>query len=96
MKPYLSAIVIKLLDIATTAYIVQSKGSFSEKNPFMRLCIDTIGLAPALFLSLLITIAAITILYKKGKIKALILICIFLGIVVVGNIIHMLNILGLV
>lgn len=83
---FLFSIFLKIIDICSTAYIISIFGTDAERNPFVRKCIDGLGLVPTLLFISLVFVGVIGYLYIKNKKDLLVVVVILMMITVLINI----------
>ena len=78
-------VLLKVLDVATTAYLVNLYGTAAEANPIIRTMFSAYGIWPTFVIAFSIFFAAMVVLYKKEQRNLLILSAIFMLAVVCNN-----------
>lgn len=64
---FLFSIFLKIIDVCSTAYIISIFGVDAERNPFVRKCINELGLVPTLLSISLVFAGVIGYLYIKNR-----------------------------
>lgn len=78
-------VILKLGDVFTTAYVVSLESILLEANPLIKYFMYNIGVSLTLWLSLIISLICISIVYLANSRITMIILCCIMGLVVINN-----------
>lgn len=92
LKIFITNILLKALDLLTTAYAIENAGISVEVNPLMRFLIENLG-GFSYLINMFVFLIANLMLYKKKSTKVLVFVAVLMFLVCINNIYHVLKII---
>jgi len=92
MTRLIIALLLKVVDIGTTAFVVSEIGTRAEVNPIMKFAMNNLGLNWTLILSMMLYSVVVLFAYKVKQMMVINLSIVIMSIVAIINIISVIGI----